>query len=156
MQTFSLVAVPGQQDPILYAEEAAVGNVTVHFGEIVLLTRNQIKQRIMQYYWLGFCLCLTYNVFASTSQAGSGSQCSCGAFILGIYSLGKQLTKDFKKKTENVARTRIGKFMWNNNIYIRTLSLTSCYLVEKHLGSDQVDVQTQMSEIIPFNRYHPA
>lgn len=46
-QAFSLVAVPGWQNPIFYAEEAAVGNVTVHFGEITPLTRNQIKQRII-------------------------------------------------------------------------------------------------------------
>lgn len=65
-QTFSLVAVPGQQKPILYAEEAAVGNVTVHFGEVIPLTRNQIKQRIMQCYWLGlsisslYCACLHF------------------------------------------------------------------------------------------------
>lgn len=40
------MAVPGEQNPIFYAEEAAVGNVTVHSGEITPLTRNQIKQRI--------------------------------------------------------------------------------------------------------------
>lgn len=35
---------PRLAESILYAEEAAVGNVTVHFGEIIALTRNQIKQ----------------------------------------------------------------------------------------------------------------
>lgn len=37
-QAFSLLAALGWQNPALYAEQAAIGNVAVHFGGIIPLT----------------------------------------------------------------------------------------------------------------------
>lgn len=42
------------------------------------------------------CACLYFR--DSMIQSDAGSQCSCGAFMLGTYSPGKQPTKGFKKE----------------------------------------------------------
>lgn len=88
------MAVPGEQNPIFYAEEATVGNVTVHFGEITSLTRNKIKQRIS----IVLLACSLPLQTALCSPSFYRQVLGPSVAVVPMHEeAGKQLLKDFRK-----------------------------------------------------------